>query len=395
MLTEKQKRYMKEATCRFNFKIGAARSGKTWCDSFVIPHRIRSMPAQGEVVLIGYTVGSLCRNVLDPMRELWGEALVPSTISSESTIRLFGRKCHLLGADKSSAMERLRGSSIVYCYGDEVGTWAQEVFRMLCSRLDKPESVFDGTANPTYPTHWLKQFLDGGHDVYVQEYRMEDNPYLPKGFVENLKREYAGTVWYDRLILGRWTAAEGAIYIDFASHPEKYLRESIDTEGIVRVGVGVDFGGSRSGTAFVASGIYGDGRVAVLQSVRFFGQVDSRALARRFFLFLSALYEKVPMLPIAYCDSAEPILIRTLKTAAAEEGIAVRIKPARKGAINDRIKRVLVMMADGKFVISEEAKSVKEALLGAVWADSYRDVRLDNGSSDIDSLDAMEYSLGM
>jgi len=41
------------------------------------------------------------------------------------------------------------------------------------------------------------------------------DPFLPPAFVENLKKEYAGTVFYDRYIQGKWTLAEGLIY-DFS-----------------------------------------------------------------------------------------------------------------------------------------------------------------------------------
>ena len=69
------------------------------------------------------------------MRSIWGDELV-GQISNDNTVRLFGRKCHALGADKISQVARLQGSGIEYCYGDEVTTWNEDVFAMLKSRLD-------------------------------------------------------------------------------------------------------------------------------------------------------------------------------------------------------------------------------------------------------------------
>ena len=83
---------------------------------------------------------------------------------------------------------------------------------MLKSRLRCPHSYFDGTYNPASPNHWLKEFLESDADIYSQSYVIDDNPYLPEDFVENLKREYAGTVYYDRYILGLWALAEGLVY---------------------------------------------------------------------------------------------------------------------------------------------------------------------------------------
>jgi PBSX family phage terminase large subunit len=42
--------------------------------------------------------------------------------------------------------------------------------------------------------------------------RVYDNPFLPEDFVRGLEAEYAGTVYYQRYILGLWAKAEGLIY---------------------------------------------------------------------------------------------------------------------------------------------------------------------------------------
>ncbi len=207
-----QREYFQKATHRWNIKQGATRSGKTYMDYFVIPKRIRRVAGEdGLVVLLGNTKGTLQRNIIEPLQNLWGVELV-SNIRSDNTAILFGEKCYCLGADKVNQVDRLRGSSIKYCYGDEVVTWHEDVFEMLKSRLDKPYSRFDGTCNPDNPYHWFKQFLDGNADIYSQQYCIDDNPYLDPAFVDNLKREYEGTVYYDRYILGRWTIAEGLVY---------------------------------------------------------------------------------------------------------------------------------------------------------------------------------------
>lgn len=207
-----QKEYFQKATRRWNIKQGATRSGKTYMDYFVIPKRIRRVAgADGLTVLLGNTKGTLQRNIIEPLQRIWGMRLV-SDIKSDNTAVLFGEKCFCLGADKVNQVDRIRGSSIKYCYGDEVVTWHKDVFDMLKSRLDKPYSKFDGTCNPDSPFHWFKEFLDSDADIYSQQYCIDDNPFLDPAFVANLKNEYEGTVYYDRFILGRWTIAEGLVY---------------------------------------------------------------------------------------------------------------------------------------------------------------------------------------
>lgn len=213
LLSQKQLEFARYANHRWNFKGGATRSGKTYLDfKWIIPLRIRERAGKdGLAVILGVTKSTIERNVLEPMRNLYGDKLV-GTISSDNTAWIFGEKCYCLGAEKVSQVSKIRGASIKYCYGDEVADWSEEVFALLKSRLDKEYSCFDGTYNPQYPSHWLKKFLDSNADIFSQVYTIDDNPFLPPSFVENLKKEYAGTVFYDRYILGKWTLAEGLVY---------------------------------------------------------------------------------------------------------------------------------------------------------------------------------------
>lgn len=213
LLSQKQLEFARYANHRWNFKGGATRSGKTYLDfKWIIPLRIRERAGKdGLAVILGVTKSTIERNVLEPMRNLYGDKLV-GTISSDNTAWIFGEKCYCLGAEKVSQVSKIRGASIKYCYGDEVADWSEEVFALLKSRLDKEYSCFDGTYNPQYPNHWLKRFLDSDADIFSQVYTIDDNPFLPPSFVENLKKEYDGTVFYDRYILGKWTLAEGLVY---------------------------------------------------------------------------------------------------------------------------------------------------------------------------------------
>lgn len=213
-LNPKQNEYIRESTSRWNIKAGAVRSGKSYCDiAYVIPARLRAVKDYpGLNVIIGVSKETIERNVLQPMREIY-TADVVGTINSRNIAMVCGVPVYCLGAAKSSQVAMIQGMSIKYCYGDEIAKWSPNVFDMLKSRLDKPYSRFDGSCNPESPGHWLKQFIDSeGLDIYVQKYTIFDNPALSPDFVENLCKEYEGTVFYQRYILGEWTLAEGLIY---------------------------------------------------------------------------------------------------------------------------------------------------------------------------------------
>lgn len=243
-LSEKQKEYANKANARWNLKSGAVRSGKSYVDTaYVIPERILDrMGKPGISVILGVSKSTIERNVLLPMREIYGAKRI-GLINSENIAVLFGEKVYCLGAEKISQVAKVQGASFKYCYGDEVAKWNEDVFNMVKSRLDKPYSCFDGSCNPENPNHFLKRFIDSDADIYLQEYTLFDNPFLPDDFVKNLCKEYEGTVYYDRLVMGRWTRAEGLIYQSFTD--DNIYTDETRPLGLERISareIGVDYG---------------------------------------------------------------------------------------------------------------------------------------------------------
>lgn len=226
-LTEFQQEYLRNCSHRWNVKTGATRSGKTYLDCAVtIPKRICAARGEGLLVLMGNTLGTLERNVLSLMRELWGPDLVGviRTSAAGNVVQLFGKKVYVLGADNKKHIARIQGAAFEYVYGDEITTWDEGVFQMLKTRLRCPHSHFDGTANPDSQEHFLKKFIDDPEvDIFCQTSTIDDNPFLPQEFVEHLKHELAGTVYYDRFILGHWCNASGLVYPFFSLCADPYL----------------------------------------------------------------------------------------------------------------------------------------------------------------------------
>lgn len=215
--SKKQIEYFRDANHRYNFKVGAVRSGKSYADiAHVILYRIRQRSGlSGLNAILGVSKATIERNVLQPMREIYGKEIV-GNINNKNICMIAGEEVHCLGAEKVSQVAKIQGASIKYLYGDEIAKWNREVFELLPSRLDKPYSCMDGACNPEQPLHWFKQFLDREDiDCYIQHYTIFDNPFLPESFVKSLCTEYEGTVYYQRFILGEWALAEGLIYPNF------------------------------------------------------------------------------------------------------------------------------------------------------------------------------------
>lgn len=218
-LTPKQAEYIKNANHRWNVASGAVRSGKSYLQvSYTILHRLEERRGKrGLRVFLGATRENIERNILQPMRDIYGDSIA-SEINSKNYAKVFGEKVYCIGADNVRQVAKIRGSEIAYCAVDEGTDVNEEVFNMLKSRLSLPWSCCDITTNPSSPNHWFKTFLDSkaqGVDIYLQEYTIYDNPFLPEEYVHALEAEYRGSVWFDRYLLGKWTLAEGLIFANF------------------------------------------------------------------------------------------------------------------------------------------------------------------------------------
>lgn len=399
LLSPKQREFVLEANHRWNFKGGATRSGKTYLDyRWIIPIRIRErIGKDGLTVILGVTKSTIERNVLEPMRNLYGDELV-GEISSDNTAYLFGEKCYCLGAEKVSQVSKIRGASSKYCYGDEVADWNAEVFELLKSRLDKEYSCFDGTFNPQYPGHWLKAFLESDADIFSQTYTIDDNPFLPESFKENLKKEYAGTVFYERYILGRWVRAEGAIYRLFADDPDRFIRK-VNKSDIKEIRIGIDFGGNGSGHSFVAVAKLWNGCYHALMSRKHMKKdfpqgIDANKLNDLFLSFVNNVLSKYGTPKYVFWDNAETVLGQSIENACRATYPFLIVLPAWKKRINDRIEFTVKLMGAGRFFVTEDCETLINALQNAVYSSkAQEEQRLDDGSTDIDTLDAYEYTI--
>ena len=367
----------------------------------MIPKRIIERKGKdGLNVIFGVSKGTIERNVLQPLREIYGNELI-TAINSQNIAYLFGEEVYCLGCEKANQVSKIQGTSIKYAYGDEIAKWCQEVFIMIQASLDKPYSCFDGALNPESNTHWFKtDFLDTidekGIDAYVQSYTIFDNPFLSKEFIDNLCKEYEGTVYYNRLILGQWCNAEGLIYKRFADNPKKYIWDKDKPLPQGYTIIGIDYGGNKSGQAFVCTRISYDYKTIIaLGSEKHMGDIDPDDLFELEIEFAKKMeYKYNCNIDYIFPDNEEVVLIRGLRRGASERGLNALVRGCIKEPINDRIDLFRTMLAYDMFwYIEEECKTLVEAISSALWdEDAKEDTRLDDFTSDIDTMDAFEYS---
>lgn len=421
---EKHREYMKRAyRSTVNVAEGAVRAGKTIDNVFVFAALLENSPDRFHLAS-GSTLGNAKLNIGDCnglglehifagrcrfFRYRGNEALSVSTKSGEKIVIFSGGK-------NADSYKRIRGNSYGMWIATEINlhsdVFIKEAFnRQLAARVRR---VF-WDLNPSSPNHFIyRDYIDRFSREQDEEYynychfTIRDNPFISEQRMREIVAQYdTSSVWYRRDILGERCAAEGLIYRHFADAPESFTVDKLTPGAIDFINIGVDFGGNRSrttfvGTAFIKPGsgeqyggivIIGEHAVAGDK-----GEIDPERINNEFLRFINMLRESFPGAAVRYvfADSEAQYLINGLRRflLSREEGAGIVVRDCAKKSITDRIAFVNSLMSAGRFWLLRGCDILRSGLCTAVWDEnSASDKRLDNFTSDIDILDAMEYSI--
>ena len=410
--SDKHKRYIHNALCsKMNVAEGAIRSGKT-IDHCIIAAAYLEKCRDKIHLASGSTIGNAKLNIgvcngfgLEALfrgRCKWGkyrdnEALFIYTQTGEKVV-VFA------GGGKADSYKRILGNS----YGLWIATEINEHYDSDDSRTSFLKVAFGRQAaaldplvlwdlNHCGPNHKIyTDYIDAYKDGYVGGYQYEhftidDNLSISEQRKEEIKSQYnPESVWYRRDILGERCTAEGLIYPLFADKPSRYETTADQLPDFRYITVGVDFGGNKSAYAFVATGITHDWTPIALRSLRIPAKgVSVEQMITRFTLFCEGVESDYRPIDYVYADCAEQAIINSMDAQTRW-----RILGSVKGEIIDRIRAMDQLLSSDRFkYVAGQCDSLVKALCDAVWDDKkLEDVRLDDGTSDIDTLDAWEYS---
>lgn len=422
----KHKQYIKNALhVQMSVAEGAIRSGKT-IDHCIIAAAYLEKCRDKIHLASGSTIANAKLNIgfcngfglecLFRGRCHWGkyrdnDALFISTQTGEKIV-VFA------GGGKSDSYKRILGNS----YGLWIATEINEHYDSDDSRTSfisvamgrqvaalDPMILWDlNPCNPKHPIYekyidkWRKAPQPGGYQY--AHFTIDDNLSITADRKKQIEARYVpGSVWYRRDIKGERCIAEGLIYQDLADHIDQYTIDDPlewakkNNTNFSTIMYGVDFGGHGSSTKFQAVGITPQGVVVALEEEKINHkkekQIDPAALNRRFSAFIqrcTAIYGYGE----TRCDSAEQILINGFRSTVDTDQLQTEIANAQKRRITDRIRLTQLLIAQHRLFLSNRCPCLIEALCSAVYdPKSSDDERLDDGTTDIDSLDAFEYCL--
>lgn len=407
----------------FNIAEGAVRAGKTVDNIFAFSHELKHTKDKLHLAT-GSTVANAKLNIGDANgfgleyifrgQCHWGkykdnEALYikgPYT-KNRQRIVIFA------GGGKADSYKKIRGNSYGMWIATEINLHHDNTIKEAFNRTAAAwKRKFFWDLNPDNPratiyTEYIDKYkqldeagkLKGGYNY--EHYTIDDNINISEARREEIKSQYdPSSIWYQRDIIGRRVIAEGLIYRMFADNRESFLIARDKLPKLMRIYLGVDFGGSGSAHSFVATGVTLDYKTVIsLASKRIDcknGNIDPDILGDMFCDFCYFVLNKYGVIETVFADSAEQVLIAGLRTSARKQGLAtLKIENALKDEINNRINLTSRLLAQGRFFYTEDCVTLADALSTAVWnsKDITKNARLDDGTSDIDTLDSFEYTI--
>lgn len=202
---------------------GAVRSGKTVCMSLGFVFWATAAFDKTAFALCGKTITSLRRNVAVPLlQNLQAFGFHCKESVSRNLIEIsLGRHTnyfYLFGGRDESSAALIQGITLGGVFLDEVALMPQSFVEQALARCSLEQSKFWFNCNPSHPYHWFYrewiQKADQKHALYLH-FTMRDNPGLSPQVRERYERLYHGA-FYERYILGKWTAADGLVYPMFS-----------------------------------------------------------------------------------------------------------------------------------------------------------------------------------
>lgn len=225
---------------------GAIRSGKTLCLSlgFVAWSMLRF---HGEAfAFCGKTIVALRRNLVVPMLprlKALGFSCDYRPSAGYIDIACGGRhnRYYLFSGRDESSAAGIQGITLAGVLLDEVALMPRSFVEQALARCSVFGSRFWFNCNPENPCNWFyTEWIQKAEqkNAFYLHFTMTDNPSLSEAMKRRYARLYEG-VFYERFILGKWTAAQGLVYPTFS---ERRHVEEKPPEACSRYYISCDYG---------------------------------------------------------------------------------------------------------------------------------------------------------
>ncbi|MGB4091845.1 MAG: PBSX family phage terminase large subunit [Ruminococcus flavefaciens] len=208
---------------------GAVRSGKTLSMSLGFVLWASASFDGGAFAICGKTVTSLRRNVITPLLPMlrdYGFTCIEKVSRSYIDLTFLGHtnRFYLFGGRDEGSAALIQGMTLSGVFLDEAALMPRSFVEQALARCSVSGSKMWFNCNPDNPAHWFYtewiKKAEEKHALYIH-FTMDDNPSLSDALKQRYKRLYSGA-FYDRFVLGKWTASQGVVYPMFSEKKHVY-----------------------------------------------------------------------------------------------------------------------------------------------------------------------------
>lgn len=339
------------------------------------------------------------------------DCLYVNTVTGEKIILIAG------GA-KDGDEKYIKGNTYGTAYITESNECHKKFINEVMDRtLSSNDRKIFHDLNPKPPSHWYyTEFLKFHEEQQTKianygynygHFNIFNNLSINNEKLKKVLSTYnKNSIWYKRDIRGDRIASSGVLFGEIANNKARYM---IDNARAGFITTGVDFGKNGSAHAFCSQRIsWNFDYIDVLRSDevdcseageqvtddRGIGEVLTK-LEKGFIKHIKYVIKKWGAIEGIFCDGAEPELIEFLRKVLLRNNLYIPIYESIKIEISSRIHLwgILLMQDRIKFVKNETEEIVKGLQEATQDEDAEDDKYLDDGTSDIDILDANNYGI--
>lgn len=348
---------------------GAVRSGKTFSMSLGFAAWAMSCFQEQNFAICGKTITAVKRNVVTPLLRALGSLgflCVEKARENYVELRLGGvrNRFYLFGGRDAGSASLIQGMTLAGVLLDEVALMPRDFVEQALARCSVSGSKLWFNCNPEGPMHWFYrewiQKTEEKRALYLH-FTMEDNPALTPEVRARYARLYSGP-FYDRFVLGKWTAAEGLVYPMFSEARHVVAPENLPV--CTTFYLSCDYGTvnpSSFGLWGYADGIWYRLREYYYDAVR----EGARRTDEEHYAALEALAEGVPITAVIVDPSAASFM-----TCIQRHGV-FRVLPGDND-VTAGIQAVSRMLQEGTLRFSAACTDLLREFSQYVWSDSIR-----------------------
>lgn len=423
---QKQVNYLRKTNdCWFNVAEGGKRGSKNVLNALCFCILLENHPDKLHL-LAGVSIASVKLNIIDcdgygilnyfSGRSREGkyknkDCLYVRTADGKEKILLVS------GGAKDGDEKYIKGNTYGMAYVTEANECHPKFLKEVMDRtISSAKRKILHDLNPKPPAHWYyteildfheeQQKINKDYGYNYEHFNIFDNMSITDNQLKLVLSTYdKSSIWYKRDILGIRMANAGILFDLIANNKERYLTNN-KISGIITCGVDIGKNGSKH--AFCSQIISRSYRNVLtirsdevdcsnqdgVQDTDGIG-VKLKQLRDGFIKHIKYVILHYGKIDYIFVDNAEPTIIDFLQQCLENENIHIPVKPSIKIPIEDRIHLIgILLMQDRLNFLEKETKEIVKALQEATQDDkSEVDRWLDDGTSDIDILDAFIYGI--